>query len=171
MRTLSSDVVAQLITMQEAVAARGVRYRVYAFLTNDQRVMYQLAQYVNEAFDGSVLDVLDNSLTDGSLIGVAPMALVDWITQSISDNAPRALLHVDAVLSTWRSPADHRVWWTQMAMLERPGPLYVLSARQEAKAVARWGRVGSFWVNTAEVAVWAPSAAQHYNRLSQEAVQ
>lgn len=155
--TLSSEDAAQLVELDAAVRQPPVRYRVYTFVTRDQRAMAQIAQYVESHLYGDVIDVLDGSISDGALVALPPIDLIEWINDRMGDRSPRVLVHADAVLSTWMNLTDHRVWWTQLAMIEQIGALYVLTARHEAEQTEVWGYVDSIWIGEAEVRVYAPT--------------
>ncbi len=165
---LSRDTVEQIKELTVLASKPGVRYRNYALVTPNQRVMYDVSAYVGDVLGGEVLDILDDSLAHGDLLAVSPMDLISWIGARIRDRAPRCLLHVDAVLSTWRNAGDHRVWWEQLSMVEAPCPLFVPTARVEiAEVTARWLKVGTFYEDTSRVDVYAPRASSHLDHLLQ----
>lgn len=164
---LPSDVAAHLIELQDAAAPSSVRYRVYALVTIDQRVMASVAEHIRDTFDGVILDTLAPDVGCGDPVAAAPMTLVDWLHSKMGDARPRCLLHIDAILSTWRRAEDHRIWWEQASMIERTCPLFIPTARHEIATIERWGRVGPLWVDNSEVDVLAPRASSHFAYLTQ----
>jgi hypothetical protein len=163
--TLSSEDALQIAELNAVVGQPAVRYRTYAFVTSDQLAMASMAQYVESDLYGTVLDVLDGSISDRELVTMSPMSLLEWVGNQMGDRAPRVLVHTDTVLSTWMRIADHRLWWTQIAMIEQIGPLYVLTARNEINQVESWGFVDSIWVGEAKIRAYAPIKSVHYELL------
>ncbi len=165
---LPLDAAAEVDDLTRRAGMPGIRYRTYALATNDQRAMAAIAVHIASSLGGVIIDALDGTLDDGSLVGVDPRALVSWVDSHLIGAPPRCLLHVDAVLSPWRAQGWHRVWWEQAAMIERACPLFIPTARPEIQDVARWTRIGAFWVHDAEVDVLGPRDARHVSELLRE---
>jgi hypothetical protein len=155
--------------VKDLIALMGqhvTRYRVSVLRTADVRVAAAVAAFVGTDCGGETIDALSPSLIDEDAAGVRPMQLVSWLGRCLTGDGPRCLLHVDAILATWTSASDVRVWWEQLALLERDAPLLVATARTDLQAIDKWGCIDRpIWVDEAEVDVWAPRASNHYQQL------